>query len=75
MLVRRKSSLSWPGLVRADVNIMHRCMSHTDAPVQIYLASRLANVGCIVSTMVGLNVPSQVNCQVCWSVDDIQQAC
>jgi len=74
MLVRRKTSLTWPGLVRADVDIVHRRMSHTDVPVQIYLASRLASVGCIVSTLVGLNVSSQINCQVCWSVDDIQQA-
>ena len=65
MLVRRKSSLTWPGLVRADIDIMHRYMSHTDVPVQIYLANRLASVGCIVSTLVGLNVSSPINCQVC----------
>jgi len=74
MLVNRKPSLTWPSLVRDDVDLMHRCMSHTDVPVQIYLANRLASVGCIVATMVGLNVSSRINCQVCRSVDDIQQA-
>lgn len=65
MLVRRKRSLTWPGLVRADVDIMHRCMNHANVPVQVYLANRLASVACVVSTMVGLNVSSQINCQVC----------
>ena len=74
MLVRRKHSLTSPGLVRADVDTIHRCMGHTDVPVQIYLANRLASVGCIVSTLVGLNVSSPINCQVCLSVDDVQQA-
>ena len=73
MLVRRKHSLTWPGLVCAAVDIMHRCMNHTDVPVQVYLANRLASIACVVSTMVGLNVSSQINCQVCWSVDDIRQ--
>jgi len=48
MLIRRKTSLTWPGL--------------------IYLASRFANVGCIVSTMVGLNVSPQIHCQAWVSV-------
>jgi len=32
-------------------------------PGKIYLANRLASVACVVSTMVGLNVPSPINCQ------------
>jgi len=32
-------------------------------PGKIYLATRLASMACVVSTMVGLNVPSPINCQ------------
>ncbi|KAH9957590.1 hypothetical protein BC827DRAFT_1224506 [Russula dissimulans] len=32
-------------------------------PAIIYLANRLTSVACVVSTMVGLNVPSPINCQ------------
>jgi len=45
-----------------DWMLVHRKPSLT-WPSLIYLANRLAAVGCIVSTMVGLNVSSQINCQ------------
>jgi len=45
-----------------DWMLVHRRPSLT-WPALIYLANRLTSVSCVVSTLTGLNVSSQINCQ------------